>query len=63
MVFMKILSKRKHPKKKITLSMACTLSPSVPEFTIVLHSLDGVPLYHVSIKYLMADVLYFSVLN
>jgi hypothetical protein len=43
--------------------MACTLSPSVPEFTIVLHSLDGVPLYHVSIKYLMADVLYFSVLN
>jgi hypothetical protein len=52
---------KKAPKEKLALSLACTLS--APELTLVLHSLDDVPLYHVSIKYLMAAVLYFSVLS
>ncbi|KAG0551097.1 hypothetical protein BDA96_01G394300 [Sorghum bicolor] len=35
---------KKAPKEKLALSLACTLS--APELTLVLHSLDDVPLYH-----------------
>ncbi|AQL06602.1 aberrant pollen transmission1 [Zea mays] len=35
---------KKAPKEKLALSLACTMS--VPELTLVLHSLDDVPLYH-----------------
>ena len=48
----------KAPKEKLALAWACTLS--APDLTIVLHSLDDVPLYHVSIKYLMDAVPYCS---
>lgn len=41
----------KAPKEKFALAWSCTLS--APDLTLVLHSLDDVPLYHVSIKYLM----------
>lgn len=50
----------KAPKEKLALAWACTLS--APDLTIVVHSLDDVPLYHVSIKYLMDAVPYCSVL-
>jgi hypothetical protein len=39
----------KAPKEKLALALAFTLS--APDFTVILHSLDDVPVYHVSIKY------------
>jgi hypothetical protein len=47
----------KAPKEKLSLVWACTLS--VPELTVVLYSLDDLPLYHVSTS--LYSVLYSSV--
>jgi hypothetical protein len=33
------------------LALALAFTLSAPDFTVILHSLDDVPVYHVSIKY------------